>query len=716
MNDRNFHEPDLQAAGSLTLDRREFLKVMGGGIIIFLAPMVPGEVREALSAATRELPQDFNAFLSINEDGRVSCFTGKIEMGQGIVTSLAQMLADELDVPLNSVDMVMGDTDLCPWDAGTYGSMSTKFFGPPLRAAAAEARAILIQLASDRLGVPPIRLETRSGAVLDKQAPDRRVSYADLTKGKRIERRLGEKPRPKQLSEFTISGKPIVRTDALDKVTGKAKFAGDSILPGMLYARILRPPAHGAKLIEVDTSAAAKVAGARIVRDDDMIAVLHSSPDEAEKALNLIQAKFDRPKTNLNNSNIFEQLLAKAPPGNIVAEKGNLAQGNGLASKVIEATYLQGYVAHAPIETQTAVASVEGGKMTVWASTQRPFGGQEEVARALGIPVQEVRIITPFVGGGFGGKERNKQVVEAARLAKLTGKPVQVAWTRAEEFFYDSFQPAAIVKIASGLDASNRMAFWDYHVYFAGGDKAPTFYEVPHNRTTAYGGWRETASLHPFDTGPWRGPNGNTNTFARESHVDALAASAGVDPLLFRTTHLNDKRMLRVLDAAKTAFGWSPAAAPSGRGQGLACVIYKGTYVAAMGEVEVDKASGHCRVKRVVCAQDMGQVVNPEGARMQMEGCITMGLGYALTESIRFRDGEILDLSFDTYQIPRFSWLPRIETILIDNPELAPQEGGEPAITCMGALVANAVFDATGKRFHELPISKERLQEGPKAS
>jgi nicotinate dehydrogenase subunit B len=381
---------------------------------------------------------------------------------------------------------------------------------------------------------------------------------------------------------------------------------------------------------------------------------------------------------------------------------------------VIEATYRQGYVAHAPLETHTACANVDGDKVTVWASTQGPFPAQREVAAALNLPLPNVRIITPFVGGGFGGKNRNQQVVEAARLAKLTGKPVQVTWTRGEEFFYDSFQPAAIVKIASGLDASNRIVFWDYHVYFAGGDKAPTFYDVPHNRTTAYGGWQETRHAHPFDTGPWRGPNGNSNTFARESHMDALAAAAGADPVAFRLTHLQDKRMLRVLEAAGSAFGWSKAVAPSGKGRGVACVIYKGTHVAAMAEVDVDKTSGRCQVKRVVCAQDMGQVVNPEGAKMQVEGCVMMGLGYALTEMIRFRDGEVLDQNFDTYQLPRFSWAPKIETILIENPDLPPQEGGEPAITCMGALVANAIFDAIGVRFHDIPISRERIRQAVK--
>ncbi len=708
MKNETLSELNSKPASAFSLDRRQFLKLVGGGIIISFVPALPGLVTETLSSGPRELPKDFNAFLRIGEDGRVSCFTGKVEMGQGIITGLAQMLAEELDVPLASVDMVMGDTDLCPWDAGTYGSMSTKYFGPPLRAAAAEARAILIQMASERLGVPPEKLKTQGGVVLDPAAPTRQVAYGELTKGKRIEKHLDQKPALKPISDFTISGKHLLRTDAADKVTGKAKYTGDISLPGMLYARILRPPAHGAKLTDADTSGAERIPGTRVIRDVDLIAVLHSSPDLAEKALNSVQARFGRAQTNLNDANIFEHLLSAAPPGTLVAENGNLQQGKGLASNVIEATYRHGYFAHAPMEPHTAVAKVENGKVTVWASTQGPFGAQNEIANALGIPLERVRVITPLVGGGFGGKNRNLQAVEAARLAKLAGKPVHVAWTRAEEFFYDSFQPAAIVKIASGLDDSKRMVFWDYHVYFAGSDKAPTFYDVPHQRTTGYGAWQASPpGSHPFAVGPWRAPNGNTNTFARESHIDSLAAAAGIDPLTFRLTHLKDKRMIRLLDTLAAAFGWSKTAAPSGKGQGMACVVYKGTHVAAMGEVEVDKTSGRCRVKRIVCAQDMGQVVNPKGAKMQIEGCLMMGLGYPLAEKIHFRDGEILDLNFDTYQIPKFSWTPKIQAIIVENPDLPPQEGGEPAICCMGALIANAIFDATG-----VPISRPSHNSG----
>jgi nicotinate dehydrogenase subunit B len=285
------------------LDRREFLKLFGGGIVI----LVSIRDAEALLQETRrrrfrpELPEDFNAFLRIGEDGRVSCFTGKIEMGQGVIISLAQMLADELEVSLASVDMVMGDTDLCPWDMGTFGSMTTRFFGPPLREAAAKARAVLMELAAEYLQTPLNKLKAKDGVIFDKTQSKNQVTYAQLTKGKRIAKKLNRKATLEPVSEFTIVNRPVSRTDSLEKVTGKALFAGDIRLPGMLYARILRPPAHGAKIKSVDTSAAEKIKEVRVVKDGDLIAVLHKHPDEAEKALAKVKAQYDLPEAKVDD-------------------------------------------------------------------------------------------------------------------------------------------------------------------------------------------------------------------------------------------------------------------------------------------------------------------------------------------------------------------------------------------------------------------------------
>lgn len=695
------------------LDRRQFLKLFGGGIFIFFSVRDIKAIQEEGPQRRfgQRLPSDFNAFLRIGADGRVSCFTGKIEMGQGAITSLAQMLSDELDVPLDSVDMVMGDTDLCPWDMGTFGSMTTRFFGPPLREAAAEAKAVLIDLAADWLKTPKNQLIAKDGIIFDRSDNKKQVAYAQLTKGNRIERAPGGKVRLKTVSELTTAGKSALRLDAEVKVTGEAKFAGDIRLPGMMYAKILRPPAHGAVLKSLDSSVAKGSSGAQIVQDGDLIACLHENPDEAEKTLAKIKVQFTLPEAKPDDITIFNHLLEMSPEGEIVVSGGNLKEGESLAVDIIEGKYMNSYVAHAPIETHTSLAKVEGNKATIWASTQNPFTLKEEAAQVLGFPSQNVHVITPFVGGGFGGKTQNTQAIQAARLSKLTGKPIQVAWNREDEFFYDTFRPAAVVKIRSGIDQNHRIVLWDYKVYFAGERGSLQFYDIPHHQTTSHGEWGGGATgAHPFRVGPWRAPANNTNTFARESQVDIMAAKAGVDPFEFRMKNLKDERMRRVLLAAGEKFGWTSAKIPSGRGFGIACGIDAGTYVGAMAEVAVDKKEGHIQVKRVVCAQDMGFVINPDGAKMQMEGCITMGLGYALSEEIHFRGGEIIDLNFDDYNIPRFSWLPEIETVLIENKSLSPQGGGEPAIVCMGAVVANAVYDAVGARVYQLPMIPERVK------
>ncbi|MDR3666259.1 MAG: molybdopterin-dependent oxidoreductase [Ignavibacteriaceae bacterium] len=399
----------------------------------------------------------------------------------------------------------------------------------------------------------------------------------------------------------------------------------------------------------------------------------------------------------------------------MVKSEGDLKNGEEHSSDVFDKTYFDGYKAHAPIEPHAAVANFEGKKLTIWASTQTPFRAKEEVAEALSISEKNVRIIPAFVGGGFGGKSSNMQIIEAARLAKLTGKPVQVERTRKEEFFFDTFRPAAIVKIRSGVDKGGKITFWNYDEYFAGERGAAEFYNISNTKTTVYGsGWDGEPSAHPFATGPWRAPGNNTNTFARESQIDIMAAKAGIDPLEFRLKNLSDEKMKAVLKAAADKFGWKPAKSPSGRGFGVACATDAGTYVAAIAEVEVNKASCEVKVKRVTCVQDMGLAINPEGAKIQMEGCITMGLGYALKEDIHFKGGEILDLNFDTYEIPRFSWLPKIETEIMDKKNEDPQGGGEPAIVVMGAVIANAIYDASGARVMQLPMNPERVKEAMK--
>jgi len=632
------------------LDRRTFLERVGGGIAV-LVTSGPGLLHA--QAAAHLYPEDFNAYLVIGQNGRVTVFSGKIEMGQGAMTSQAQMVAEELGVSLAAIDMVLGDTDLCPWDMGTFGSLTTRMFGPALRAAAAQARLELVTLAGQRLGAAADQLEVRDGQVAVRGEPGRMVSFGTLSKGAAITHVLHGKALLRGVSEFTVMGASAVRLDATEKVTGEALYTADIRVPGMLYARILRPPMHGATLTYLDASGAARLQGVTVVQRDGLVAVLHAQPDGATAALAGLAADWKLPPSGLDPDTIFEHILQASGAPKEIVRRGDVAAARAGAQQVFESTYEKGYVAHAALETHAALAELKDGRMTVWASTQTPYPTRDRIATALGMPGSNVRVITPLLGGGFGGKSADGQAIEAARLAQITGKPVQVAWTREEEFFNDTFDPASVVKVVSGIDRNGRITLWDYSVFAAGERAATTFYSVPNARIrsagrTSYGTQAEGASVHPFAVGSLRGPGANMNVFAIESQIDTMASAAGVDPLEFRLRNLDDARMRRVLQAVAAAFGWQAAAAPSGRGVGLACVIDAGTYVATMSEVKVDASSGKVTVLRIVCAQDMGIVVNPEGAKMQIEGGLTMGLGYTLAEELRFHGGEILDRNFDS--------------------------------------------------------------------
>jgi len=703
-----------QSSDKAGMKRRSFIQLLSGGIVIFFNSWNVIDLFGGTPEQARSLPKDYNAFLLIAEDGTVSCFTGKIEMGQGIITSLAQMMADELNVPIEKVKMVMGDTDLCPWDGGTWGSLSTRSFGPNMRAAAAEARGVLLSLASDKLNIPVTQLIVKDGIITDTKNPANSVSYSQLTKGKKIEKYLDVKPAVENYKEFTFVGKSLNHSDALQKVTGEAKFTGDLKLPGMVFARILRPPSHGAKLTSVDVSKAEKMDGIQVVRDGDLVAVLHENRDKADQAIVKIEAQYAFNEMPVNDKTIFEWMLKADSSARIVNSSGDLEAGKQQSDKIFDSEFHDPYLAHAPIETHTALAQLVGDKMTVWASSQTPFPLQEAIAKELGFPLEKVRVIVPYVGGGFGGKSSNKQAIEAARLAKLSGKPVMLAWTRDEEFFYDNFHPAGVVKISSGIDKSGMIKLWDYNVYYAGTRGSETIYDVPNAKTTSYRRNENAPPVHPFDTGPWRAPNANSNTFARESQIDIMAAAAGIDPLEFRIKNLKDEKMIACLKAVAEKFGYVAGKAPSGRGIGVAVGTDAGTWVAHMAEVKVDKKTGHVEVIRIACAQDMGLCVNPQGATIQMEGCITMGLGYTFTEEVFFEGGKIKDRSFDTYEIPRFSSLPKIETVILDRQDQPPQGGGEPAIIVIGAVIANAIFDATGARMYRMPMTPARVLEALK--
>ena len=683
--------------------RRDFLKKLGGGIIVTFT-VGKLSILDGFAQSPEVETLNFNAYLRVKEDGRVDCYTGKIEMGQGVNTSLAQAVAEELEVSIYSIDMIMGDTELCPYDDGTWGSLTTRFADPPLRTAAAEARIILIGLAAEQLKVAPELLEAKEGVVYVKNNPSKKISYAALTKGQKIIQTLKDKPVLKKAKDFKVVGTSIVRLDAVAKVTGKAKYTGDIKLPGMVYASIVRPTVFGSKKVKVDASKLVDFDGAQLIEDGNLVAVVHPNSEIAYAAAQQVKVSWEAPKHPADQDSIFKYLENSITKSRIHQEGGDLATGKSLSTTLVEAEYLDGYKAHASIETHCATCFFEGDKLTIWASTQTPFGTRKRIAKELNMPLEKVLVKQILLGGGFGGKIIDNQAVEAAKIAKLCGKPVQLVWSRKEEFMFVGFRPAAVMKVSSGVDRNGKLQLWNFDIYCAGTRGTSLFYKVEHNRTRMF----DDESAHPFDVGAWRAPGNNSTTFARESHIDVTAHKLGIDPLQFRLDNMKDEKMLATLQLAAKTFGWEKPK-KEGHGYGIALGDDAGTCVALIAEVFVDKATGVVQPIRIVCAQDMGQVVNPHGATIQTEGGITMGLGYALYEDIAFEGGAVKTTGFSNYEITRFSKTPPITCVFIDKMDAKPEGGGEPAIICVGGAIANAVFDACGARVNRMPITAERI-------
>ena len=532
--------------------RRRFIKNLGGGVVVVfcLGEMSFSSLFAQENQSIEEL--DFNAYLRVKEDGRIDCFTGKIEMGQGIITSLAQVVAEELEVSIYDVDMIMGDTELCPYDAGTWGSLTTRFTDPVLRAAAAEAREVLLELAAEHFSLNKTSLQVTQGVISVKNDTSKKITYAELTQGKKIVRSLTKKPELKKSKDFKLIGKSIRSLDAEAKVTGKAKYSADIILPGMVHATIVRPEVFGSKKVKVDASKLSDFPGVQLIEKDNLVAVVHSDPEVSKRAAKSIQVTWDAPTAKANQETIFQYLEDTIQDNKVFEKEGSLQAGKEAATVYREATYHDGYKAHASIETHVATCYFEGDKVTIWASTQSPFGTRSSVSKALNMPLEKVHIKQIFLGGGFGGKSNSQQSIEAATISKLCGKPVQLVWSRKEEFMYDNFRTAAVVKVAGGTDSNGQLKVWDFDIYCAGTRGTELFYNIPNKRIRAF----NQRDVHPFGTGAWRAPGNNTTTFARESHIDVVAHAAGINPLDFRLNNLENKEMIATLQLAAQTFGY----------------------------------------------------------------------------------------------------------------------------------------------------------------
>jgi isoquinoline 1-oxidoreductase len=687
------------------LNRREFAKVLGGGLLIVCA--MPNAAAFQESGARRfgrgeQLPQNISAWLHIGENGTVTVFTGKVEMGQNIRTSLTQAVAEELRVAPEAIHMVMGDTDLTPFDMGTFGSRTTPTMNPELRRAAATAREALIDLAAKAWNTDRARLVAAGGKITDPGS-QRTVDYVKLLKGKELAQTIPAEDPLEPAADWTVMGKPLPKVNGRDFVTGKHRYASDVKLPGMWHGKILRPASYGATLASVDTHAAEAMPDVKVVHDGDFVGVAAPTVEAASRAVAAIHAEW-KSSPQPSSKKLFDYLKQNIESGSGGERggpqvKGSLDQGWAQADEKSIQTYNVAYIAHAPLEPRAAVAEWKDGKLTVWTGTQRPFAVKSELAQAFRISENQVRVQVPDTGAAYGGKHTGECAVEAARLARATGRPVKLVWTREEEFTWAYFRPAGVIEAKAGVRRDGIITAWEFHNYNSGGAGIGTPYDIANQHIEFH------PTKYPLRQGSYRGLAATANHFARESHMDELANLVKMDPLEFRLKNLKDDRLKAVFQAAADKFGWGSAKASANHGFGIAGGFEKGGYVATCAEVAVDRENGEVHVVRLVTAFDCGSVVNPDGLRNQIEGANIMGIGGALFEAIDFADGRVLNGKFSKYRVPRFSDVPAIEVVLVDRKDLPSAGAGETPIVGVAPAVGNAIFNATGVRLRSLPMA-----------
>jgi isoquinoline 1-oxidoreductase len=683
--------------GVACVDRRGFLKALSAGLLVALCPGAAWVQESGRGFGGHELPKDISAWIHIGADGRVAVFTGKVEVGQNIRTSLAQLVAEELRVPFESITMIMGDTDLVPWDMGTFGSRSTPTMGPQLRTMAAAARQMLLEQAAGAWKVDAGSLTAADGKISDGK---RSISYGELTHGEKLVKVVSGQEALAPASEWTIAGTAVRKASGRDFVTGKHKFPSDTSRPGMLYGAVLRPEGFNAALGSIDSSTALAMPGVKVVRDGDFIGVVAADDFTAKRAVAAIRAQWNVPPQQ-GNEGLFEYLKSKPDPeerGGPGHRTGSVEQAMSAAEVKLDDRYTVQYIAHAPLEPRAAVAEWDNGKLTVWTGTQRPFGVRDELMQQFGLLAEKVRVIQPDMGSGYGGKHSGEAAIEAARLAKMAGKPVKVVWTREEEFTWAYLRPAGLIEISAGARRDGTLIAWEHHNYNSGPSAIETPYEVL-NQVIQY-----HLAKSPLRQGSYRALAATANNFARESHMDAVAHAVGMDPLEFRLKNLKNERLLAVLKAAAEKFGWNQMKSTPQRGFGIACGTDKGGYIASCAEVEID-SSKTVRVRRVVTAWESGAVVNPDGLRNQQMGAVVQALGGALFEHILFGDGRIRNPLFSQYRLPRFSDTPKIDIVLLDRKDLPSTGAGEIGLIALAPSVGNAIFAATGERLRNMPMA-----------
>ena len=757
------------------MKRRDFLKTSGALVVSFSAASLAERVGLAQgqfgTRASHIDPAQLDSWIRIAADGGVTVFTGKAELGQGMLTAQAQLVAEELGVPLDRVKVVMCDTEVAPDQGTTSGSQSTptNFNERNLALAAATAREALLKLGATRLGVPVDQLTAADGAIAARGDRSKRVTYGDLVRGTTLNVRLDPGVRRKAESAWTVMGKPVPRLDMTAMATGTFEYVHTVRVPGMLHGAVVRPPSVGATLANVDESSVRGMPGVvKVVVKKNFVGVVAEKPWQAMQAASALKATWT-PGPALPPHQDYYDFLRKQPSRDaFVVNSGDVDATLANASTVIAATYRHPYQMHASMGTSCAVADVQAGKATVWSPTQSAYPTRNGVATLLGLQPDDVRVVFTRGAGCYGLNGADTVSFDAALLSQAVGKPVRVQLSRRDEMAWENYGYAYVIDQRAGVDANGTIVGWNYEAWFPSRGGRPG-YDRPGNVITGVlvglepqpfrpaqaaeptgefrngsnaapsyvagrvarkaGGAGTIAServlthtvASPFFTGPLRSPSRLQNTFAHESFLDEIAARVKADPVAYRLRHLSDARLKAVVSAAAKGAGWDARPSPRpnlsrdgvATGRGISCVLYEGDngYVAMVAEIAVDQATGRITPKRFVVAQDCGPITNPDGMRNQLEGGALQGMSRALGEEVTWDDRAITSVDWRTYHsLPLGIETPAIESVLIDTHGVEATGAGETAITIVAAAIGNAIFDATGVRIREVPFTPERVK------
>jgi nicotinate dehydrogenase subunit B len=763
----------LAAAG---FSRRDFLKRSGALIVSFTTISAldrAGLAQGPFDTHTSHVdPAQLDSWLAIAADGSITAYTGKCDLGQGMLTAQTQLVAEELSVPLSRVKLIQCDTAVCPDQGTTSGSQSTptNFNHRNLAQAAATAREALLRLASARLSVTPDRLTAADGTITanngDRSA---RVTYGELVAGKKLNLHLDPQARRKPAGEWTVLGKPVPRVDMASMATGEFEFVHNVRVPGMLHGAVVRPPSVGATLVNVDESSVRQLPGViKVVVKKNFVGIVAAKPWQAMQAASALKAAWSSGPALPAQSGIYDHLRHQPSRDAFVVNSKDVDATLAKAASIVKATYQHPYQMHGSMGTSCAVADVKSGKATIWSPTQSAYPTRSGVAALLGLQPDDVRVIFVRGAGCYGINGADTVSYDAALLSQAVGQPVRVQLSRKDEMAWENYGFAYTIDQRAGVDAGGSIVAWDYEAWFASRGGRPG-YDTPGNVITGMlagfepaafkpstaaeptgefrngsnaapsyvtgriaqsaGGAGTIAServlthtvLSPFFTGPLRSPSRLQNTFAHECFLDEIAAHVRADPVAYRLRHLSSARLKAAVTAAAKAAKWEARPSPKpnrsrsgvATGRGMSCVAYEGVngYIAMVAEVAVDQATGLITAKRLVLAQDCGPVSNPDGMRNQIEGGALQGLSRALGEEVTWDDQKVTSIDWRTYHsLPLGFDVPIVECVLIDRHDVEATGAGETAITIVAAAISNAIFDATGARLRQVPFTADRVK------